>query len=151
MIINKAQGYTLMELLIGLAIIGILSMVALPSFVQQIKQDRLATNANQLHSVYKFARSEAVKREKPINLIVSGNQWSVIMDLGLITESVLLTFTPTHDSISVTSLANVVILDTGTASSLKALVTDNDSDTTNYCLAIYSSGQSKTTKADTCV
>lgn len=150
--IKKIQGYTLMELLTVLAIFGILASIALPSFVQQIKQDRLVTNANQLHSVYKFARSEAVKREKPISLIASGNQWSVTMDIGLTTESVLLIFTPTHDSISVSSLANMVISDTGTTDiTLNALITDSDSATTDYCLDIFISGQSNTNKSDVCV
>ena len=44
---NKEQGFTLMELLFVVAIVGVLASVAIPSFSQQMKQDRLVSNANQ--------------------------------------------------------------------------------------------------------
>jgi len=65
---NKEQAFTLIELLFVVGIVGVLASVAIPSFSQQMKNNRLTSNANQLHSIFKFARSEAAKRNSDIQL-----------------------------------------------------------------------------------
>ncbi len=142
--INSAtnnQGFTLMELLYVVAIIGILSSIALPSFSEQIKSDRLITNANKLHSIFKFARSEAVKREQTVTLNEDSGDWHV--EIG---GEVLLTYTPTHSSIVVSGLADMSISITGETNVANLLVTDGYNGTTDQRLCILSSGQSLLTQ-----
>ena len=142
----KTQGYTLMELLVVLAMVGILGAVAMPSFSLQIKQSRLTSSANQLHSVFKFARSEAAKREAKINLVASGNKWQVKF-----ASETLSVYEASHPSITVTGLKDLTISDNGSITTGDTFtITDSDSDTEDYYLCIYISGQSKLSKGTTC-
>lgn len=146
---NREQGFTLTELLITLAIVGILASVAIPSFSQQMKHDRLVSNANQLQSVFKFARSEAAKRDKEIQLVADAGEWQVFI-AGQ--AEPLQKFSPTNSSISVANLANLTITSTGEVVGVnnQYLITDGDSDTDDYCLSILVSGQSSLKETNAC-
>jgi type IV fimbrial biogenesis protein FimT len=56
------SGITLLELLMTVCIIGVVLGFAVPSFTEFIRENRMATIANQLVSALAYARSEAIKR-----------------------------------------------------------------------------------------
>ena len=64
----KQTGFSLLELLITVAIISILAMVAAPSFKSMMENNQTLTLANQLISAFNYARSESVKRRKPVTI-----------------------------------------------------------------------------------
>jgi type IV fimbrial biogenesis protein FimT len=146
---REQQGFTLTELLITLAILGILSSVALPSFIDQLKNNRLVSNTNQLQSVFKFARSEAAKREKTVTLDENNGEWHVMID-GQV--EALQKFQASHESISVNNLQDVVIIATGEVqgNNNNFLITDSDNSTVDFCLQILTSGQVQRTKTNAC-
>lgn len=59
---NKFFGFTLIELMVTVSIAAILMSMALPSFIETIKGNRLTTYANEFVTALSLARSEAVKR-----------------------------------------------------------------------------------------
>ena len=150
MLVKKSTGFTLLEVLITMTIIGILTAVAAPSFITFIKRDRLITNSNQLHSVFKFARSEAVKRDQKVSLKLTDSQWQVQTEIDS-KQTMLNMFEITHNSISV-GLEDINISSTGELSqSYQILVTDGDSSTSDFTLCILQSGQSWLAEApETC-
>ena len=71
--IHESAGFTLTELLIVVAIGGILLTFAVPSFTETIQNNRMATQINELHASLSFARSEAVKRNRTVTVCRSDN------------------------------------------------------------------------------
>lgn len=79
------RGFTLLELLILIAVLAILLSVAVPSFFSAIQNSRMTAQANDLVTAFQLARSEALKRKVPISICASdtsadeptcGSDWS---------------------------------------------------------------------------
>ena len=67
------MGFTIIELMITLAVAAILLSLAAPSFRDTIKNTRLVTQVNNLASGINFARSEAIKRSLSVTLCKSND------------------------------------------------------------------------------
>lgn len=71
---KKHSGFSIVELMVVLAIAAILATVAAPSFNSTMRNNQLATQANELVSTLQLARSEAVKRAQRVTICVSSDQ-----------------------------------------------------------------------------
>ncbi|WP_372971439.1 GspH/FimT family pseudopilin [Marinobacter sp.] len=65
---NVQRGFTLIELMVVVAVLAIVATVAVPSFQQLIENNRLATESNRILSAISFARSEAVRVGDDVSL-----------------------------------------------------------------------------------
>lgn len=62
------QAFTLIELMVGLAILGILIATAAPSFVSLFIRNEIITNSNNLIASLSYARSQAISRQQTIHV-----------------------------------------------------------------------------------
>ncbi len=74
----KQSGFTLMELLMAIVIVGILTGIALPSFNYTIANNKLSSNANEVVGAFNLARAEATQRGSRINVssVSGGTDWA---------------------------------------------------------------------------
>jgi type IV fimbrial biogenesis protein FimT len=85
MTVQRRNGFTLIELVITIALLAILIGMALPSFRATIQNNRMTAQANEMVTALQFARSEALKRSAPVTVCASdtsqdpaqcGSDWS---------------------------------------------------------------------------
>ena len=84
---SRADGFTLIELMVTIAIAAILLMVAAPSFVTMQRNSELTAAANALVAGINAARGEAMKRGLnavvvPTDAASWRNGWTVFVDTG---------------------------------------------------------------------
>lgn len=70
---RRTRGFTLIELVITVAIVAILAAIALPSFARVIASNRVAAGVNEFISAVNLARTEAIRRGQPAGVCASDN------------------------------------------------------------------------------
>jgi len=63
---RTVKGFTLVELMVTIAVLAIILSMAVPSFRNIVISTRLNTVANEIADVMSYARSEAVKRNRVV-------------------------------------------------------------------------------------
>lgn len=65
------QGFTLIELMVTIAVLGLLLSIAVPSFEQVMLDSRRTSDVNELLLSLNLARSEALKRNRHVTICKS--------------------------------------------------------------------------------
>lgn len=70
------RGFTLIELMITLVVVGILSSIAVPSFKSFMAGQRIKTSSFDMMAALTLTRSEAIKRNSPVTATPTSSDWS---------------------------------------------------------------------------
>lgn len=76
--LHSSAGFTLVELIVVMAIIGILATIAIPSFRGFTDGSNVTAAVNDLVSAFNLARSEAVTRSTNVSVCKSANQTACV-------------------------------------------------------------------------
>ena len=79
--INK--GYTLLELMITVAIAGILLTIVVPGFMGLMERNNISTASNEIVGALLYARSEAVRTETTVTFTPEADGWLVTNEDGV--------------------------------------------------------------------
>lgn len=75
---HRRNGFTLIEMMVVLAIIAIIAAIAIPSYIAFVENRRLISAAEFIAGKLNFARVEAFKQSKMIYFgISSGSGWTI--------------------------------------------------------------------------
>jgi len=120
------HGFTVVELMVAVTVLGILTSLAVPAFINVTNTNKVTASSNELLTALSYTRSEAVKRANPVAICPANSAftgctastdwstgWIVFTDeggtIGVVDggEAVLQTW-PAQSGLTVTTNANFV-------------------------------------------
>ena len=100
----KQSGFTIIELMIVITVIGVMAAFAGPSFTTMIDNNRITTQTNQFILAVQIARSEAVKRGRSVSLTATdGSDWGQGWDVKDENDVVIQTFDAVPSGLTIVS------------------------------------------------
>ena len=157
--LRQAQnGFTLIELVVTLAVIAILGSVAAPSLAGLIAAQKVRTLASEFHLAMTQTRSEAIKRNVNVTISATGGNWAagwVILDPENPTDvtKALYTRSTRNTSTSVsTTVTQLVYAPSGhiTATTTPSFVFTAANTNEVRCVSVDPTGRPYTNKASSC-
>lgn len=84
---ERVKGFTLIELMVTIAVLAIVIGIAVPSFAAMIRDNRAESQSGSMATALNLARSEAVKRGQNVTVRpVSGTNWTGGWEVAVGTE-----------------------------------------------------------------
>ena len=100
----RARGFTVIEVLMVLVMVGVLASLAAPNMRDLIVRIRLKTAASDLHSSLILARSEAIKRNAGMQVVpVNPANWSLGWYVRVQASGTVLSQTDNYPNVAFTS------------------------------------------------
>lgn len=105
---KKNSGFTLLELVVSVVVVGILTALAVPTFTSFIQNNRIQTLKQDFVSMLTLARSEAIKRGSPVSLCAASS--TALTACGAATDwaNGWILFTDPNSNGTIGSTANII-------------------------------------------
>jgi type IV fimbrial biogenesis protein FimT len=147
---KRTRGFTVIELMVTLAILAIMMGLGVPSFRAFISSQKIKTGTTELMTSLVLARSEAVKRNANVTVTPSSsaawnNGWTVTATVGggtatlhsqeAITGITITTYTNATCTTAGT-VANIVYANTGRAAASTCYKFTADNTTSSKCVKV---------------
>ncbi|NQZ48738.1 MAG: type II transport protein GspH [Moritella sp.] len=102
---KKSLGFTLIELMITIAIVAILIGIGVPSYQNTVQQSRIDDAKKLINSALSYAKNTAIAHNRPLYMTVSGNTLTLATSTAvpLAQATVVNKTTVTTDSTSILS------------------------------------------------
>ncbi|MFT0211335.1 GspH/FimT family pseudopilin [Pseudomonas sp. F1_0610] len=71
------KGFTLVELLVVVILLGVLVAIAVPSFLHSIRANSVKAKADELVALLRYARTESLTKKKNITVVFDKSAWQV--------------------------------------------------------------------------
>lgn len=72
-----ARGFTLIELMVTVALIAVLTMLGVPAYQDYVANNRVRVTAGDIREGLQLARMEAIRRNDRVSFCLDGASWSV--------------------------------------------------------------------------
>lgn len=150
------RGFTLIELMVTIAVLAIMVAIAVPSFTSLIQNNRTTSLHHEILGAIQLARSEAVNRRKDViicrtenqNVCANGTNWAAGWLVREVGGDVVKVWDPVAGMALTGPNAGVVFHSSGMADAIANFVTTSSSCTSGakYAIGVSLTGSSTTNK-----
>lgn len=74
-VLHARSGFTLLELMITLAVLAILATIGVPTMQDMLERNRLKSAAQTLMADIQWMRGEAIRRNRTLSLMIDADAW----------------------------------------------------------------------------
>lgn len=74
------QGFSLIELMVAIAVIGILSAIAIPNFISYRENTKIRNVSRVLVTDLQYVKTLAVRENTDVTIVVSGSDYTICFD-----------------------------------------------------------------------
>ncbi len=129
---TSARGFTLIEMVVAVAVLGILAVVAAPAIGEYLATQRLKGAAEELQTDLQFARMESVQRNAAVTVTLAGTGYTITRGATAVKSvtigggssvsggaTMVAVFDPVRTTATITNGPDITVANTATSRTLR--------------------------------